>query len=84
MTLRCSLDDTSGAGLVGRSVDRTSEDVHYVMSILVTRNGADVASITTHIPARAMADVTNVHVTGSIGDAPGDRGFVFHLYIVCI
>jgi len=76
MTLRCSLDDTSGAGLVGRSVDRTSEDVHYVMSILVTRNGADVASITTHIPARAMADVANVHVTGSIGNAPGDRGYI--------
>jgi len=80
MTLTCSLDDTvagpGSGGLVGRAVDSTTDNLKYVTSIVVSRDGSDVASMTEHISATALADVTNAHVTGSIHNTPGDRGHI--------
>merc|ERR1712154_12968 len=80
LTLTCGVNDVitaSSGGIVGRGLPDTSsqfaqaatqttDQLATVTSLVVTRNGGNVASVTTVTPAHALTD-PNLTVTGSLG-----------------
>lgn len=75
LTFRCSLNDT-GTINGRRDVDHTDTDIQHVTSIVVTRNGTIVASISQYSNATAVADLSDLEVTGDLTGAAGERGFL--------
>jgi len=75
LSLRCSLNDTApSAGLIGkRDVTMTTDNVDEVTSILIMRNGQDVAAVSHKHPA-AILDGIAVAVNGEVKGEPGERG----------
>jgi len=49
-----------------RFVQHTDEDMQYVTSVIVSRDGVDLGILTEHFPARATSDATGVKVTGQL------------------
>jgi len=89
VSLRCSLKDSSPSApgaIVGRSLtssdvtDRRvatdTTDIEYVTSMVISKNGADVATLTEHIPAKAFSNYSDVTVTGSLARSQGEKGFL--------
>ena len=74
LNISCSLHDTSlpSGALIGRSVTNTSYDVTHVTSILIMRDGSDVASITPYTAAKSS--LTNVKVSGEIDEHSNIKG----------
>jgi len=86
MTLRCSLSDgasthapttaaPSGGSLVGRR-DAPGDDIKFVTSVVVARDGLDIASVSEHVAARGLADAGSLSVEGKITNTVGERGFL--------
>lgn len=77
MTLSCSIKDSAPSGsLIGRSL-MTPTNVKYVTSILVLRNGKEIATITPFSPATALQANDywdRLNVTGSIPGQAGEQG----------
>ena len=76
LTLTCEVDTgtSSSAGLVGRDTTNQGEDIKFLSSLVVMRNGKDhVASITEHTPATALLDRGNLKVTGHLS---GNKGIL--------
>jgi len=69
----------NGVNIIGRrrrrSTDRTDDDVR-VLSILVTRDGRDVASVSAQVAAYPMEDLGILQVSGDVANTPGDRAFL--------
>jgi len=77
--MNCSLEETgsiSGNIIGRRSVTNTSYDVAHVTSILITRDGADLASITPYTSAQTMADTTNMKVSGDVNGNLVTKGYL--------
>ena len=82
--MRCGVTDTSSGsgGLVGKRSSFVTDDVRIVTSLIVTRDGQDVASVSEHLPAQALADVGSVKVEGRVdNNVLGEKGSVYVLYI---
>ena len=78
LTLTCSIGDstTTPHDRVGHLIDaltrrRATNDIKFVSSLVVLRDGTDIASLSEHVPATAFADLDNMVVNGSI---PGTSG----------
>merc|ERR1719239_1676018 len=48
----------------------------YITSILITQNGADVATISEHIPVQLLNNATNLKATGEIKSDQSHAGFL--------
>lgn len=69
ITIRCNLDDTttgSDVSLIGRDVSATLDNIHQLSSIVLMRNGVDIASMTQVFPARALNTSSKLQVTGDL------------------
>jgi len=82
LTLRCSLNDTTVAspsgGLVGRrDVMSTADNVQALISLVVLRNGLDLASISSYSSGvTVLGDVGLLNATGSIPGEKGEKGYI--------
>jgi len=82
MTLKCSIKDSASApsgALVGRSILNTQSNVQFVTSIVVLKDGQEVASITPFSPARALqvnGSWDQMNVTGAMQGQAGERGWL--------
>jgi len=82
LVLRCSLNDTQGlpdgnGGIIGRrDVTSTVSDVAHLVSLVVLRNGQDLATVSQFAAAHALLDVNTAQVIGEIAGATGERGFL--------
>jgi len=86
-TLRCSLNDTvdtgSSSNVIGRrdvisrrDVTQTAHNVQQVSSIIIMKDGTDIASITQAFPAKILNGSGDMHVTGDVSIRPGERGYL--------
>jgi len=77
-TLRCSLNDSASTPqvIVGRDLTHTDTNVKFITSILVLRDGKDIATISEHVTARAQSDLGNLQVKGQIYNLPTERGYL--------
>jgi len=89
VTLRCDVKDIllpPSGGLVGRSLPVSSQPVEkrdkaqstnamqFILSVMVTKDGQDVASVSEHVPARVLwNNSANVKVAG---DLSGTHGYL--------
>ena len=48
------------------SVANTTFNVKFVTSIVISKDGVDVATLSVHFPAKSLVDTTDVHVNGSL------------------
>jgi len=79
LTLNCLLrDNTLAANIpIGkRDLTHTDQDIMYITSILITQNGADVATISEHIPVQLLNNATNLKATGEIKTDQSHAGFL--------
>ena len=90
MTIRCSLHDTGSPGSgslvyqqddpaqspVQSDLTNTAEDVDFITSIVVSRDGVDIAAVSVHVPARSLVTSPDLEVKGQLTDQPGERGFL--------
>jgi len=84
LSMRCSLEDTethagptSGPAVIGkRDTSRTSDDVAYVTSLIIKKDGADIATINEHFPAKSLTNSANLKVSGSLSGTTGEKGFL--------
>jgi len=55
----------------------SSDDVKVVTSLIVTRDGVDIASVSEHISAQALSDVGSVRVDGLVdNNVVGEKGYI--------
>jgi len=66
---RSELDDDS---MEKRSVNQTAENMKFVMTMVITRNGVDLATISEHFPVKPL--VPEVTVTGHLTNGQAERG----------
>jgi len=66
-----NLDDRQ---MTKKSVTHTDDDVQFVTSILVTRNGVDIASLSEHFGVKQLSP--DVIVTGHLTAGRGERGML--------
>ena len=52
----------------------TSDDVAYVTSVVVKKDGADIALINEHFPAKSLTNSANLKVSGSVSGTTYERG----------
>ena len=52
----------------------TPDDVAYVTSVTVKKDGADIALINEHFPAKSLANSANLKVSGSLSGTGGEKG----------
>jgi len=74
LTIKCALEDSLvGTGLVGkRDVTQTSTNIKQLISLVVVKNGQDIASITPFTQATALGgDQGSLNVTGAISTSTG-------------
>jgi len=75
LSVRCDLKDTQvGGGLVGKrsGVAQTSTNIKHLISLVVLRNGVDIASITRFTQATGVGgDQGILNVTGELTDSTG-------------
>jgi len=73
LTLTCSVNNTVDpiSNVVGRSVTQTPGDVQYLTSLVVTRGGVHVASVSEHTAATAQVDLDNLKVEGQMAGSSG-------------
>jgi len=81
MTLRCSLDDSfisAGNTIIGRRdvTDHTDYDVQRVSSIIISREGKDIAAISQGSAARLLVNDTNIQVSGDLTGGSGEKGYL--------
>ena len=85
LSLRCSLSDsvwqvltTSPSPLViGKRGQQGSDDnIRFVTSLVVSRDGQDVASVSDYVPAKAVSGENNLQVQGAVSKTAGERGCV--------
>jgi len=78
LTLRCSLSNTQS--VVGRrGVSQTSYDSHLILSVFITKNSkqnATIASISSVTGGVAKSDVSNVRVTGSTSSQTREKAYL--------
>jgi len=78
MTMRCSLEDNSPTGpgaIVGRSVTTTATDVSYLTSLVLMKDGAEIAHVTIQTPAKAMNNA-QVKVGGKLDTNNREKGYL--------
>ena len=78
LTLRCDIRDTSAsANIVGRrDVTETTDNVEEVTSIIVMKDGQDVASVSHFLSPHVMDNTSNIRVSGSVSKATGGNGYL--------
>jgi len=85
LSLRCSLSDsvwqvltTSPSPLViGKRGQQGSDDnIRFVTSLVVSRDGQDVASVSDYVPAKAVSGENNLQVQGAVSKTAGERGYL--------
>lgn len=87
--VRCSLRDTAVSGsIIGRrsvqhsvpaprkGLTSTTDNVDFVTSMVISRDGVDLATITEHIPAKALGNFTGLQVSGSLSGQAGVKGYL--------
>merc|ERR1712110_34162 len=85
--VRCSLEDSvwqklttttdPTAAVIGkRNTQTTPDNVQFVTSLVVSRDGQDVATVSDYVPVKALADQGKLVVTGGISKQPGERGYL--------
>ena len=83
LTLTCQLDDTATSGsIVGRrDVSQTADNMASISSVIIMKDGSDVASVSSTQSAHVMDGSTNVLVSGSITGNPGKSRHVWNTSI---
>ena len=78
LTLRCSLNDSSASSnIIGkRDVTETPDNVAEVTTIVLMRDGGDIASISRSQVAKVMDGSTNSQVSGSVAGRSGDQAYL--------
>jgi len=74
LSLKCALEDSAVvSGPVGKrdGVAETRTDISHLISLVVQKNGVDIASITPYSPAAAVGDQGSLNVTGQIAASTG-------------
>jgi len=67
-------DDLEDDTMSPKSVTQTAENMPFVTSIIISRNGVDLASISDHFPARPH--ISDVTVSGHLFSGQGERGLL--------
>ena len=89
LVIRCALEDSPSIGIVGRSIAKRQQsqtgntivvpvhdDVSFVSSLIVLKDGVDISSVSEHIPAQKLVEAANVAVKGSITGTAGERAYL--------
>jgi len=78
ITLHCSVNDTAAsASVIGkRDVTITTDNVAEVSSVVIMKNGQDVASVSHAMGAHVMDGSTNTQVTGSVTAGSEGKGYL--------
>jgi len=73
LTLNCSVSDSalSGAVIGRRDVSHTQENMLMLTSLVVMKNGSDIASVNLATPAHIVDGSTNVQVIGGVAGTAG-------------
>jgi len=58
------------------TMTNSSENVDFVTSLVISRDGQDLASVSEHVSAKPMVSSPDFTVTGSMSTQPGERGFL--------
>jgi len=77
MTLRCTVNNTATGPLVGDAA-QTPEEVGHLTSLIVTRasTAEQLARVTQFDQATALADLSNLKVTGDVSGTTGELGYI--------
>merc|ERR550534_1525284 len=75
LTVTCAVSDVSASNaIIGRrdaGSSQSPDDLQYVTSLAVWRDGLALASVTEHSAATALGDLANITVTGSLNGTKG-------------
>ena len=74
LNLHCNLSDTAvSGGIIGkRDTSQTYDNMVSVSSMIIMKDGHDVASVSSSVPAHIMDGSTNVQVLGSVAGNAGE------------
>jgi len=78
LNLHCNLSDTAASGgIIGkRDTSHTLDNMVSVSSMVIMKDGHDMASVSSSVPAHVMDGSTNVQVLGSVLGNSGENGFL--------
>ena len=78
VTLRCAIEDSApSSNIIGkRDVTETTDNVLQLTSVILMKNGLDLASVNTAQDAHVMAAASNVQVSGSVAGTSGRTGYL--------
>jgi len=68
------LSDLDEQTMSQKSVTQTADNVQFVTSIVLSRNGQDIATISEHFPVKQL--IPDVEVTGNLKAGQGERGML--------